>query len=249
MTYLLVHGAWGGGWNWDLVRPLLEADGSRVISPTLRGLAEGEIPAADTGLDDHVDQICEILVEEDVSDAVLVGHSYGGMVITGVTARCPERVARLVYLDAFVPPPGGAPCDILPFLPEVFAQLSRDGIAAPPDLGELFGLTAEELAWVDDRMRPMPERSATDRIGDYDPGLLDERDPRFLVCLSRPDFDAPARLLEQRGWTVERLDTHHYPMISMPAEVARVCGRSPIGESQTGSAGNAEPKLPRKGGD
>jgi pimeloyl-ACP methyl ester carboxylesterase len=235
MTFVLVHGAWGGGWNWDLVRPSLEGDGSRVLAPGLLGLGDGDRVSAEIGLDDHIDQVCDLLVAEDVSGAVLVGHSYGGMVITGVTARCPERVARLVYVDAFVPEPGQAPCDILPFLPEVFAQLAVDGVSRPPDLGELFGLSEEQLRWIGDRMRPMPQRSATDAIGEYDPRLLDEREPCFVLCLARPDFADSARALEARGWGVVRLNTHHYPMISMPETVARACAGD-CGERTGGDA-------------
>lgn len=222
MTYVLIHGSWAGGWNWDLLRPLLERDGDRVLAPTLLGLGEGERPSPEIGLEDHISQVCDLLVAEDVRDAVLVGHSYGGMVITGVTARVPERVARLVYVDAFVPGPGESPGDILGFLPEVFDQLTEAGLAAPPDLGELFGLTAEELGWVGDRLRPMPRRAPTDPIGEYEPRLLDERDPCFVLCLARPDFADAARTLEGRGWRVARLQAHHYPMISMPETLAPI---------------------------
>lgn len=222
MTYVLVHGAWAGGWNWDLLKPLLEDGGASVLAPSLLGLGDGDRVSAEIGLDDHVAQISDLLVSKDVRDAVLVGHSYGGMVITGVAARHPDRVARLVYVDAFVPAPGGSPADILPFLPAVFDSLSVDGLAQPPDLGELFGLTEDELRWVDDRLRPMPRRAPTDSIGEFDPQLLDERDPVFVLCLTRPDFADSARALEGRGWRVVRLQTHHYPMISMPETLARV---------------------------
>ena len=103
-TFLIVHGAWSGAHAWRWVRPLLRAAGHDVVTPTLTGLGERvHLATPETDLDTHVEDVVEVLYYEDLTDVVLVGHSYGGMVVTGVADRVPERLAHLVYLDADVP--------------------------------------------------------------------------------------------------------------------------------------------------
>ncbi len=103
-TVVLVHGATAGGWVWKAVAPRLAAAGHTVYTPTLTGLGERvHLLTHDTDLDTHIMDIVNVLVFEKLVDVILVGHSYGGMVITGVAERMPERIARLVYLDAVVP--------------------------------------------------------------------------------------------------------------------------------------------------
>ncbi len=107
MTIVFVHGAWGGGWQFAKVQPLLEAEGHSVLRPTMTGLGERvHLAAADVGLSTHIEDIVNVLEFEDLHQIVLVGHSYGGMVITGVAERVPERIRTLVYLDAILPEEG-----------------------------------------------------------------------------------------------------------------------------------------------
>ena len=109
-TFVLVHGAWHGGWCWRFVRPLL--GGHDVYAPSLTGLGERKhLARADVDLDTHIADVVSLLEMEDLCDVVLVGHSYGGMVITGAADRAPERIGRLVYLDAFVPENGKCTLD------------------------------------------------------------------------------------------------------------------------------------------
>jgi pimeloyl-ACP methyl ester carboxylesterase len=107
-TCVLVHGAWGGSWDWKHVDQLLTADGHQVYRPALTGQGERFHLAtmASIDLDTHIQDIVNVILWEDLHDVVLVGHSYGGMVITGVADRVPGRIRRLVYLDAFVPTNG-----------------------------------------------------------------------------------------------------------------------------------------------
>jgi pimeloyl-ACP methyl ester carboxylesterase len=106
-TYVLVHGAWGGGWAFRLVDSLLTAAGHRVYRPTLTGLGERvHLGTPEVGLGTHITDIVNVLLFEDLRDVVLVGHSYGGMVITGVADRAPERIRHLVYIDALLPDDG-----------------------------------------------------------------------------------------------------------------------------------------------
>ena len=106
-TCVIVHGAWGGGWDWKHVDQLLTADGYKVYRPTLTGQGEhSNFASTNIDLDTHIQDIVNVIVWEDLYDVVLVGHSYGGMVITGVADRLPDRIRRLVYVDALLPENG-----------------------------------------------------------------------------------------------------------------------------------------------
>lgn len=146
-TFVLVHGAWHGGWCWRRLLPLLRSAGHEACTPTLTGLGERanrHTPATD--LATHIQDVVGVPEFEEPRDVALVGHSYGGLVIAGVAARVPERVAHLVYLDAFVPGDGQALLDLLPPLVAVGtrepSQREGDGIRIPPTPGNTFGVTA-----------------------------------------------------------------------------------------------------------
>jgi pimeloyl-ACP methyl ester carboxylesterase len=112
-TFLLVHGAWGGAWSWDQVIPRLTAAGHVVHAPDLTGLgARAHLRALSINLSTHIEDITAVLDAHRLSDVVLVGHSYGGMVVTGVASRAAARIADLVYLDAFLPQNGQALWDL-----------------------------------------------------------------------------------------------------------------------------------------
>ena len=114
-TFVLVHPAWFGGWCWRKVSPVLRARGHEVFAPTLTGLGErAHLASQKVGLEMHVEDVANVLEYEDLRQVILVGNSSGGMVITGVADRMPERIAHLVYLDAFVPEDGQSMLDIIP---------------------------------------------------------------------------------------------------------------------------------------
>src|SRR5579863_10548008 len=137
-TFVLVHGAWYGGWCWQRVIPFLAAAGHEVYAPTLTGLAERASELSpEVGLDTHVQDIVGLLVEKDLHGVVLVGHSYGGMVITGAVDQAPERIAHLVYLDTFVPRDGESMVDVSPLVIYLLRRQALDGwrIASRGDYG------------------------------------------------------------------------------------------------------------------
>ena len=104
LTFVIVHGAWGGGWSWKEVDHLLTADGHTVYRPTLTGQGERvHLASPSVGLDTHIADIVNVIKFENLHDIVLVGHSYAGMVITGVAQQVPDRISRLIYLDALLP--------------------------------------------------------------------------------------------------------------------------------------------------
>src|SRR5512144_2818647 len=113
-TWVLVHGAWGGGWQWADVERRLRARGHDVRRVMLTGLGERvHLARADVGLDVHVEDVVNAILWEDLRDVVLLGHSYGGMVIAGAAERVPERIRRLVFVDAYVPEDGDSVASIL----------------------------------------------------------------------------------------------------------------------------------------
>ena len=150
-TFVLVHGGWHGGWCWQKVIPLLEAAGHEVYAPTLTGLAERASELSpDVGLDTHIQDIVGLLEEKHLQGVILVGHSYGGMVITGVVDAVPERIAHLVYLDTFVPRDGESVADVSPMvihLLRILAQVQDDGWRIAPH--GTYGVTKEpDRSWV-----------------------------------------------------------------------------------------------------
>ena len=223
---VLVHGAWHGSWCWRRVLPLLWLAGHRVIPVTLSGLGErAHQLSQEITLDTHVEDVVTAMRAEECSRAVLVGHSYGGLVITGAADRLAEEVGRLVYVDAIVPLPGDAWSTRNP--PGVQAA-RREAIARhgslPPPSPAVFGLTGADADWVERRQTPQP-------AGVYDvPLVFDARRwaalPRTFVDCVQPALATiePSRSLvrSQPGWEVVELDTGHDPMVSAPADLAAV---------------------------
>jgi pimeloyl-ACP methyl ester carboxylesterase len=153
LTFVLVHGGWGSGGEFAPVAELLRAKGHRVFTPTLTGVGErAGLARADTNLSTHVEDVVSVFRSEQIDSAVLLGHSYGGMVVTGVADQIPEQIAALVYLDAALPESGQALLDVLspgdPLVEEVLAASRRGETALPfpARAAQEFGLPEEELA-------------------------------------------------------------------------------------------------------
>lgn len=160
-TYVLIHGAYHGRWAWEAVTPLLEKPGVRVIAPTLKGLAERQNEnGPDVNLDTHINEVIALLEKEDLRNVVLVGHSYAGMVVTGVCDRRPERIAHVVYLDAFLPESGQSLYDLVPPAGRARArqetQEKGQGYKAFAPSAAIWGVTGPLLDDINRRMTPHP---------------------------------------------------------------------------------------------
>ena len=163
-TFLIAHGAWSAAWGWKKMRPLLQARGHALYTPTYTGLGErAHLASREVGLETHIADVLGTLEFEDLRDVVLVGHSYGGMVATGVADRARARLRRLVYLDAFVPRDGQSLLDLLPAdVRERMREAARtagDGWRVPPN--PVPPDTSEtDLAWLMPRrvMHPLAVR-------------------------------------------------------------------------------------------
>lgn len=167
-TFLLIHGAFHGGWCFDKLRPLLEAGGHNVLTPTLSGLGERHHLAALglINLDTHIADITNLIEWLDLDEIVLCGHSSGGMVITGVADRLAHRISKLCYLDAEMPEDGDSLVSLFPDLLPLIAENSRalGGALVAPMPSEAFGVGAANQAWVDAKMTPTPIACCTQQI-------------------------------------------------------------------------------------
>lgn len=220
-TYVLVHGAWHGGWCWADVATELRAAGHEVLAPTSSGLAERSSLAASATLDVHVEELARLLYFGDLREVVLVGHSYGGMVITGAAARAHARIARLVYLDAFVPEDGQSVFDQLPAARrKAYDEATSGGVVIPPS-PELFGVPRDRLEWVGDRLTPQPLATLAEPLAvPAFPPLA----RTYVRCTQGPltgSFSGFAtRLRETAGWDVLDFDSGHDAMLARPMDLA-----------------------------
>src|SRR5215469_9364740 len=232
-TFVLVHGGWHGGWCWQKVVPLLEAAGHAVYAPTLTGLAERASELSpEVGLDTHIQDIVGVLVGKDLHGVVLVGHSYGGMVITGAVDQAPERIAHLVYLDTFVPRDGESVADVSPMVIRLLrlqAQIQDDGWKIPPR--GTYGVTNEpDRSWVRSKLTPQPFKTLLDRLHLKNPAIVSTKPRTHIDCTgSGVVFLLMRHLLAPRalppreaGWRLRQLPTGHDAMITMPRELADV---------------------------
>jgi pimeloyl-ACP methyl ester carboxylesterase len=220
-TFVLIHGAWHGGWCWKSVAPALRREGHEVYAPSLTGMGERRhLARPDIDLDTHIEDVVSLLEMEDLRDVVLVGHSYGGMVVTGAADRS-SRVAKLVYLDAFVPEDGRCCLDYA--LPERAARMreegSRTGLVTPPPVS-LWGLTdPEHIAFVQAREMKQPYATMAQPIRLQNARKL----PNAFIYCSSPatgSFDQfAAKYRNDPAWSFHELKTGHDAMILVPDEL------------------------------
>jgi pimeloyl-ACP methyl ester carboxylesterase len=230
--FVLVHGAWHGAWCWSRVLPRLRAAGHDAHAVTLTGVGDrAHLLSRDIRIATHVADVVGLIECEELTDVVLVGHSYGGMVITGVADRMeaehPGVLRHVVYVDGSAPRSGESWSS--PHKPEVVAARiaaaeAGGGLAIPQPDASVFGLDGADRDWVNRRMTPQP-------FGLYrDPLVFDEarlaRLPRTFVDCNQPAFpniDAMRRRVRSEpGWNVVEIATGHDVMVSEPARLAEV---------------------------
>lgn len=224
--FVLVHGAWHGGWCYDLVARRLRSEGHEVYTPTLTGLGErSHLLNGKTDLNTHIQDVLNVIEWQDLDQIILCGHSYGGMIVTGVADAVPDRIRNLVYLDAYVPKDGEAIWDYMnEERHQVFHRDSRPfgglAVAAPPPAH--FGVDPRNQAWVASKMTPQPMLTLTQPIrltGGYGP----ERS-RVYVYASGPSSMEGfyPELKDDPAWDVRVVNFGHDLMIDAPDEVADI---------------------------
>ena len=221
-TYVIVHGAWGGGWDWKHVDQLLTADGYKVYRPTLTGQGEhSNLASTNIDLDTHIQDIVNVIVWEDLHDVVLVGHSYGGMVITGVADRVPDRIKHVIYLDALVPKNGECVNDILP--PRLKKPV-QDGFVIP--------------AWVTNNPPPphdvpMPAKTFSEPITLTNQSVAQKLPTTYILTVDagtpdeQDDFYPFYQRAQARDWAAIIMQADHNPQRSHANGLAIVLEQMP----------------------
>lgn len=224
---VLVHGAWHGGWCWRKVRPLLEAAGFRVFTPTLTGLGErAHLRQPIPSLRTHVEDIAGLITAEELQEVILVGHSYAGMVVTGVADQLRERIRHLVYLDAAVPSDGDSFASHIPGISNeavdhriaAFKAMASDGAWLPPPPPQVVGVTdSEDVAWLERRLTPHPLRTWLDPLPLSNTGHAGI--PKTYVLVTKPmtsvmGYPVHAEIAKQGGeWTLHEIECGHDMMV------------------------------------
>jgi pimeloyl-ACP methyl ester carboxylesterase len=233
MDIVLVHGGWHGGWCWRRLSPLLRAAGHEVHIPTLTGVGDrAHLASPGVGLATHVEDVVAGLEMDDVHDAVLVGHSSSGAVITGAAQGAGGRIAGLVYLDAFVPQPGQSVLDLVPPArsEHFLALVDADGRIVLDWETALDGWAvrdAADRAWMRPRLRPHPVGGLADQL----PALPVPDLPRhFVHCTVKPGPDSFVPFADAAradpGWRLDTLDAGHDAMVTAPDALAALLLRS-----------------------
>ncbi|HEV3132206.1 MAG TPA: alpha/beta hydrolase [Acidimicrobiales bacterium] len=228
-NFVLVHGGGHGGWCYRDVARILRSSGHTVCTPTMTGVGErSHLVGPNVDLDLHIRDITSVLHYEDLRDVLLVGHSYGGMVITGAADRAAERVAALIYLDAATPVNGQSLVDVAGPIIQATRPLGRviDGtelvLLPAPGAGAFYGVTDPgQLAWMDERLTGHPWRCFEQRLDLSNEEALWAIRQYHVVCTSTlatrdPDLMNRARA-DGRLWAI---DTGHDLMITEPQLVA-----------------------------
>lgn len=225
-TIVLCHGAWSAAWAWRKMRPLFAAAGHEFHAPTYTGLGErAHLAGRHVDLETHIRDVLGVIETEELEGITLLAHSYGGMVATGVAARVPDKVARLIYLDAFVPRDGQSLIDMVP---AGLADRMREDARRDPDGWRVRpnpsppDTAPEDLAWVNRHRMDMPIACLATPIRlEAEPSC-----PRdYIYALRAPPGD-PFRPFHERaaseaGWTAGEIDASHSPAVTAPELLMR----------------------------
>lgn len=225
-TYVLVHGAWRGSWIWKRVRRLLQARGHEVFTPTLTGVADrSHLSSPNVNLDTHIADVTNLIRWEELSDAILCGHSYGGCVVSGVGDRIPDQIGALVYLDAFVLENGQCLNDTIP--PNVRSErlaLGKevgDGWKLPPIPAEEFNVNPEDRDWVN-RQSTMQSLACFEQPLRLTGAISQIKNVTYIQATGWspspfPQFHEKAKA---KGWKTIAISCGHDVMLDRPEELA-----------------------------
>lgn len=224
-VFVVAHGAWSSGWAWRTMRPLLRAAGHEIFTPSYTGLGEREhLASRAVNLTLHITDIVNVLEFEDLRDVVVIGHSFGGVVASGVADRSRDRVARVIYVDAFVPENGQSLMDLVPAAARDAMRngvhLAGDGWRVPPR--DMPPNTPQQI-----RDWAMPRRVAHPIAAFEEPLRLsgEPLPPRAYIYCQRIDSDDSfgpfAARARREAWPYAEIDASHDPHITAPQEL---CG-------------------------
>ena len=228
-TIVLAHGAWSAAWAWKKMRPLMAASGHSFFTPSYTGLGErAHLANPEIDLETHIEDVLGVLAFEDLRDVVLLGHSYGGMVATGVADRARQRIAHLIYLDAFVPKHGQSLFDLVPEEQRKRMQASAasgDGWRVSPNPTP-EDTSPEDRAWIADKRLPHPLKCLNTPLKlRYGP-LTVRRSYIVATRNTHGPFGQFATMARaEPGWACYDIDASHSPNITAPDALMRLLDR------------------------
>ncbi|WP_020106424.1 alpha/beta hydrolase [Nocardia sp. 348MFTsu5.1] len=229
-TFVLVHGGGHGGWCYQSVARQLRSAGHDVYTPTLTGLGErSHLVSKDVNLDVQITDVVNVLEFEDLHDVVLVGHSYGGMVITGVADRATDRIGHLVFLDAANPEDGQSLVDVAGPMMEAARSASRvvDGVELVLFPGNdpmgFYGVTdPDQIAWMKPKLTPHPWACFEQKLVLHNESEMRKLPQSHIVCSETLPFRDVEKLTAESDGRVWDIDTGHDLMISEPMAVTEL---------------------------
>ncbi|MDP1582374.1 MAG: alpha/beta hydrolase [Bradyrhizobium sp.] len=216
-TFLVCHGAWSAGWAWKKMHPLMAAAGHRLVTPTYTGLGErAHLANPSIDLETHIEDVLNVIKYEDLRDIVLVGHSYGGMVATGVADRARDRVVKLIYVDAFVPEDGQSLFDLNKVAVQKRAD-SGDGWRVPPNPTPPDTSPADQ-EWLSTRRVHMPIKCFETALKLQGGALTLPRSYIYATRITPQDTFGPfARQAKgDPAWGYHEIDASHSPNVTAP---------------------------------
>lgn len=226
-TFVLVHGAWHGGWVWQRVVPALRVAGHDVHTPTLTGLSDrAHTLTPQVGLFTHVQDIVGLIEGYDLHDVVLVGHSYAGQIVTAVADRIPERLALRVHLDAFVGKDGESAVELQPATVAGHWREAAEGpgfgwLVPPRSLAKLGVTDQADVDWLTPRLTPHPWLTYTEPLRLT--GRGDQVPATFIECVDwMRVFQGQAERAAVLGWPTHQIATGHEAMVTAPDELAEL---------------------------
>jgi len=219
-TFLVCHGAWSAGWAWKKMHPLMAGAGHRLVTPSYTGLGEREhLANPSIDLETHIQDILNVIKYEDLRDIVLIGHSYGGMVATGVADRARDRIRQLIYLDAFVPDDGQSLLDLNEPARQRMEELAKEGDGwrvppnpTPPDT------PPADLEWLTERRVDMPIKCFLMPLRLRGGELTLPRSYIYATRITPADTfgQFAARTKGEAGWRYHEIDASHSPHVTTP---------------------------------
>lgn len=227
--FLFIHGAFYGGWCWKKVKTILENKGHRVYTPTLSGLGErSHLNHSLITVDTHIQDIKNVILFEDLKDIIIIGHSYGGLIITGIASVMPERIKQLIYLDALVPNDGDSLLSLVDDeTAQFFVSQAREkgfGWLVPSlVITKDYFSDPGDVKWCSSRVMPQTLLSFSQEVT-FSEKVVYNLSSLFIFCSQNPHptLIKMKERANQRGWKYFEIESNHFPMIEHPEKLSNL---------------------------
>ncbi len=210
MNFILIHGAFRGGWAWHKVVKILQSKNLQVFAPSLTGAGENaHLNSAEITLKTWTDDVVNFIENENLQDVILVGHSQGGIVIQSVAEAVFDKISKLIFIDAPVLRDGECGLDVLPKdVREKFGEPTRNALILPIPMRESEDFSSEEIAWINEKLTAVPTNPSFDKIRIEKSRKIPHK---YIFCTKTPPF-FPSNFTRQR-FDAEKIQ---YELIEAP---------------------------------